>query len=172
MRSQFSKELMPELYGSSFTAWQLLRFPLPKSVDPVIVGYTAQSELVTIGVEAIIERSINEGVNMVIEGAHLIPGFIKADYREKAVIVEFEVAVSDKELHRTHFYVREMEGAVNRPSASYIEHFDSIRKIQTYIKKKARENNVPVFNSVNLDQTVTKIMRYILKEIAEEPASQ
>ncbi|MFH1736604.1 MAG: ATP cone domain-containing protein, partial [Actinomycetota bacterium] len=49
MRSQFSKELMPALYGSSFTAWKLLRFPVPKSADPVIVGFQEQSELVTIG---------------------------------------------------------------------------------------------------------------------------
>jgi 2-phosphoglycerate kinase len=165
MRSQFSKELMPALYGSSFTAWKLLRFPLPKSADPVIVGFTEQCELVTIGVEAIIERAINEGVNMVVEGAHLLPGFIKPEYRERAFIVELVVAVNDEEQHRTHFYVREMEGAKNRPSDKYVENFDNIRKIQNYIKKLAKRHDVPVFGSDNLDQTVAKILRYVLKDI-------
>lgn len=171
MRSQFSKELMPALYGSSFTAWKLLRFPLPKSADPVIVGFTEQCELVTIGVEAIIERSINEGVNMVIEGAHLLPGFIKQEYKERAFIIELEIAVNDEEQHRTHFYVREMEGASNRPGEKYVSNFDSIRKIQTYIKKLAKQKNVPVFGSYNLDKTVAKIMKCILDEIfSQNPA--
>jgi 2-phosphoglycerate kinase len=169
MRSQFSKELMPSLYGSSFTAWKLLRFPLPKSADPVIVGFTEQSELVTIGIEAIIERAINEGVNMVIEGAHLLPGFIKPEYKDRAFIIEMVIAVNDEEQHRNHFYVREMEGATNRPGDKYVGHFDNIRRIQAYIKKLARLNKVPVFGSYNLDQTVAKIMKYILEEVLGEP---
>lgn len=165
MRSQFSKELMPALYGSSFTAWKLLRFPLPKSADPVIVGFTEQCELVTIGVEAIIERAINEGVNMVVEGAHLLPGFIKPEYRERAFIVELVVAVNAEEQHRTHFFVREMEGAKERPSDKYVANFENIRKIQSYIKRLAKEYNVPVFGSYNLDQTIAKILRYVLDAI-------
>ncbi len=165
MRMQFSKELMPALYGSSFTAWKLLRFPVPKSSDPVIVGFTEQCELVTIGVEAIIERAINEGVNMVVEGAHLLPGFIKPEYRERAFIVELVVAVNDEEQHRTHFYIREMEGAKERPSDKYVANFENIRKIQSYVKKLAKEHNVPVFGSYNLDQTIAKILRYALDAI-------
>ncbi len=165
MRMQFSKELMPALYGSSFTAWKLLRFPMPKSADPVIVGFTEQCELVTIGVEAIIERAINEGVNMVVEGAHLLPGFIKPEYRERAFIVELVVAVNDEEQHRTHFYIREMEGAKERPSDKYVANFENIRKIQNYVKKLAKERNVPIFGSYNLDQTIAKILRYVLDAI-------
>jgi 2-phosphoglycerate kinase len=156
MRSQFSKELMPALYGSTFTAWKFLRFPLPKSADPVIVACQEQCQLVTIGVEAIIERTINEGVNMVIEGAHLLPGFIKDAYREKAFLIDVVVAVNDEEQHRSHFLVREIEGAPNRPYDKYIENFDNIRKIQDFIKKLAKQHGTPVFGGYNLDQTVSK----------------
>ena len=168
MRSQFSKELMPALYGSSFTAWKLLRFPVPKSADPVIVGFQEQSELVTIGIEAIIKRSINEGVNIVIEGAHLLPGFIKPEYRERAFIINVVVAVNDAEQHKSHFMVREMEGAVNRPSAKYLKNYESIRKIQSYIKRLAKANGVPVFSSYNLDLTVAKVMKHILDSVFKE----
>ncbi len=169
MRSQFSKELMPALYGSSFTAWKLLRFPLPKTADPVIVGFTEQCELVTIGVEAIIERTINEGVNMVIEGAHILPGFIKPEYQHQAFIIQAVVAVNDAEQHKSHFYVREIEGAPNRPHDKYIENFENIRKIQDYTKRLAKAQKVPVFGSYNLDQTVAKIMKYTLDLIFEAP---
>jgi 2-phosphoglycerate kinase len=168
MRSQFSKELMPALYGSSFTAWKLLRFPVPKSADPVIVGFQEQSELVTIGIEAIIERSINEGVNIVIEGAHLLPGFIKPEYLKRAFIINVVVAVNDAEQHKTHFMAREMENAVNRPSEKYLKNFESIRKIQSYIKRLAKANGVPVFGSYNLDQTVAKVMKHVLDSVFKE----
>lgn len=168
MRSQFSKELMPALYGSSFTAWKLLRFPVPKSADPVIVGFQEQSELVTTGIEAIIKRAINEGVNIVIEGAHLLPGFIKPEYRQRAFIIDIVVAVNDAEQHKSHFMVREIEDAVNRPSAKYLKNFESIRKIQSYIKRLAKANDVPVFGSYNLDQTVAKVMKHILDFVFKE----
>lgn len=168
MRSQFSKDLMPALYGSTFTAWKLLRFPLPKSADPVIVAYQEQCQLVTIGIEAIIERSINEGVNMVIEGAHLLPGFIKPEYREKAFLIDIIVAVNDDEQHRSHFLVREIEGAPNRPHDKYIENFENIRKIQNFIKKLAKQYGTPIFGSYNLDQTVSKTMKHTLDSIFGE----
>lgn len=168
MRSQFSKELMPALYGSTFTAWKFLRFPLPKTADPVIVACQEQCQLVTIGVEAIIERSIKEGVNIVVEGAHLLPGFIKPEYRDKAFLIDLVVVVNDEEQHRSHFLVREIEGAPDRPHDKYIENFESIRKIQDYIKKLAREHKTPCFGGYNLDQTVSKIMKHTLDSIFGE----
>lgn len=168
MRSQFSKELMPALYGSTFTAWKFLRFPLPKTADPVIVACQEQCQLVTVGVEAIIERSIKEGVNMVIEGAHLLPGFIRQEYMEEAFLIHVIVAVNDVEQHRSHFMVREIEGAVNRPHDKYIKNFDNIRKIQDYIKKLAKQHQTAVFGGYNLDQNVSKIMNYTLSSIFDK----
>jgi 2-phosphoglycerate kinase len=126
---------------------------------------------VTVGVEAIIERSINEGVNMVIEGAHLLPGFIKPEYMHKAFLIHIIIAVNDAEQHRSHFMVREIEGAPNRPYDKYIGSFDNIRKIQDFIKRLAKQHNTAVFGGYNLDQTVSKIMKHTLNTIfGEEPA--
>lgn len=162
MRSLFSKELMPALYNSSFDAWELLRMPLPKSVDPVIAAFREQAQAVMVGIEAIIERAINEGTHLIIEGAHILPGFVGEKYYEKAFIIPLIFAVSDEEQHRGHFYIREVESESMRPFQRYLANFDNIRKVQEYIKSQAKSHGVPVINSYNLDITIAKAMAHIM----------
>jgi 2-phosphoglycerate kinase len=165
MRSFFSPELMPTLYKSSFNAWKNLRYPDPKSVDPVIEGFREQAEAVMVGIEAIIERAIDEGINMVIEGAHVLPGFISKRYSEKAFILPLIIVVKDEEQHKSHFFMREVETAPSRPYMRYLDNLENIRKIQEYIKSLAKTNHVPVFSSYNLDATVSKALEYIMDSI-------
>lgn len=168
MRSLFSKELMPALYNSSFNAWELLRYPLPKSSDPVTIGFREQAMAVMVGIEAIIERAINEGVNMVIEGAHILPGFVKPEYADSAFILPMIVVVNDEEQHMSHFVMREVEHGPSRPYSRYMKNFKNIRKIQEYVKAQAKANSVPVFSSYNMDATVSKALQYILSSVFGE----
>lgn len=165
MRALFSKELMPALYNSSFNAWEFLRLPLPKSADPVVVGFREQAQAVMVGIEAIIERAINEGTHLVIEGAHVIPGFLDAKYFKKAFIIPLIIVVNDMEQHRGHFYVREVEGESYRPFKKYLANFHNIRKVQDYIKNLAKAHGVPAFSSYNLDTTISRIMSHVMNVI-------
>lgn len=165
MRSLFSKELMPALYNSSFNAWEFLRLPLPKSADPVVLGFREQAQTVLVGIEAIIERAINEGTNLVIEGAHVIPGFLYRKYSRKAFIIPLMIVVNDAEQHRGHFHLREVESESYRPFKRYLANFDNIRKIQDYVKNLAKDHDVPIFSSYNLDTTISRIMSHIMNEI-------
>lgn len=162
MRSLFSKELMPALYGSSFNAWELVRMPLEKSADPVIVGFREQAQAVMVGIEAIIQRAINEGTHLIIEGAHLLPGYLSRKYSKKAFLIPLVFVVNDEEHHRSHFYVREVESESMRPFQRYLANFENIRKIQDYIKVQAKKYDVPVINSYNLDNTIAKAMEHIM----------
>ena len=36
-------------------------------------------DTVSVGVDAVIERAIKEGISIVIEGVHIVPGFIRED---------------------------------------------------------------------------------------------
>lgn len=165
MRSFFSKELMPQLYNSTFDAYELLRYPLSDTEDPVNVGFRQQSQAVMVGIQAIVERAINERVNMIIEGAHILPGFVKPEDLERAFIVPIFIVVNDEEQHRNHFLMREVETMWARPHEKYLKNFDNIRKVQDYIKTLAKANNVPVFSSYNLDNTVSKALQYIMNSI-------
>src|SRR5919108_6599131 len=109
MKGVFSSEIMPTLHTSSFNADEVLRGKLPRSEDAVIVGFRDQVSAVSVGIKALIERAVTEGTDAIIEGAHVVPGFIDLDVGKQALIVQLIVAVDEEELHRSHFYVRGSE---------------------------------------------------------------
>lgn len=173
MRSIFSRELMPALYDSSFNAWHTLRVPLPDSSDPVIVGFREQASAVVVGVKALIERAIKEGANQIVEGVHLVPGFIDySEFEEKALIIPLIITVDDEDLHRSHFYIRELETEGFRPFERYRANFNSIRKIGDYIHALATDHKIPVIPSHNLDLTVPVVLEEIINRVFVPPGSE
>lgn len=166
MRAIFSEDLMPALYESSFNAWKKIRMPfLPSSVDPVTVGFREQTNAVAVGVKAVIERAIKEGLSMVLEGVHIVPGYIESDLFKDALLAQFVITVEDEDLHRSHFYIRELETEGFRPFEKYRANFESIRKIGAYIEQLACEKKVPIISSHSLDSTVNDVLEEITKQV-------
>ncbi len=162
MRAFFSRELMPTIHTSSFDADTALIHPLPPHVDPVVAGFREQVLSVLVGVRAIIKRALNEGTHIIIEGAHIVPGFIAPEQFPEAFIVPLVVKVTDEKLHRSHFYIREVETQGTRPFLRYVEHFDNIRKIQDYIVHMSEVTGVKTVECVDLDSTVSEVVDYII----------
>lgn len=167
MRAFFSRELMPTIHTSSFDADTALIHPLPPHVDPVVAGFREQSLSVLVGVRAIIKRALNEGTHIIIEGAHIVPGFITPEQFPDAFIVPLVIKVSDEKLHRSHFYIREVETQGTRPFLRYVEHFDNIRKIQDYIVYMSEVTGVKAVECVDLDSTVSEVVDYIINTAYE-----
>lgn len=165
MRAIFSKELMPALYESSFNAWRNLKTPLSKETDPLIVGFQEQVQKVAVGVQAMIQRAITEGLNMVIEGIHIVPGFINPSRFKEAFIVPVVITVENEELHRSHFYIRKVETNGFRPFERYRANFENIRRLGAYIETLAQEKEVPIISSDNWDFTVSAVMEEILERV-------
>jgi 2-phosphoglycerate kinase len=165
MRAIFSKELMPTLHMSSFNAGESLRMPLPDSVDPLIVGFREQTAAVVVGIQAIIERGINERISMVLEGVHLVPGFIDSQHFKDAFVIPLVITVKDPEVHRSHFYIRAVETEGFRPFERYKANFENIRKIGKYIESLARESQTPVLTSYSMDATVSKVLEEIINRV-------
>lgn len=170
MRAIFSEDLMPALYESSFNAWKKIRMPfLPSSVEPVTVGFREQTNAVSVSVKAIIERAIKEGLSMVLEGVHIVPGYIETEFFKNALVAQFVIVVEEEDLHRSHFYIRELETEGFRPFVKYKANFESIRKIGAYIEQLAREKHVPVISSHGLDATVNDVLEEITKQVLVSP---
>ena len=162
MRSMFTAELFPTLHTSSFDAATLVRNPLPRSADPVVIGFREQTSAVSVGIDALIQRAIDEGTDLILEGAHLVPGFLEySRFKGKAVVVPLVVTVDDAGVHRSHFLQRARE-ARNRPAERYIELFDNIRKMQKYVKSLALQHGVPIVPSYNLDATLSQIIDLVV----------
>jgi 2-phosphoglycerate kinase len=133
----------------------------------VVAGFREQSLSVLVGVRAIINRALKEGTHIIIEGAHIVPGFIMPEQFPDALIIPLLVAVEDEKMHRSHFYIREVETQGTRPFQRYVEHFDNIRKIQDYIIHLAKVTGVKTVESVNLDAAVSEVVDYIINAAYE-----
>lgn len=173
LRSAFTEEMFPTLYASSFEADTAVRQPIPHSGDRLIIGFREQAAAVAVGTQALIERAIAEGTDMILEGAHLVPGFLEKVDSTDAVIVPLLVVVDDEQLHRSHFY-RRTRDARTRPAERYLKAFKKIRRIQKYMVSSALMRGVPTIPHYDLDASLSQIIDHVLTkalEAAEHGAS-
>ena len=162
MRAMFSEDIMPTLHTSSFDAARLVRTPLPRNADPVVIGFREQTSAVSVGIEALVQRAVSEGTDLIVEGAHVVPGFFdQKRFHGEAVIVPMLVTVDDEEAHRSHFLMRAHESR-NRPSERYLDFFDNIRNLQKYLKSMALQHGVPLVPSYNLDATLSQVIDLVV----------
>jgi 2-phosphoglycerate kinase len=167
MRAFFSSALMPAIHFSSFDAAGAVRIPVGKNLDPALVGFVEQVEMVNVGVGAIIDRAVSEGTGMVLEGVHLVPGFTGTQAWDEALVLPMVVMVDDAELHRSHFLVRARETDGRRPFDRYLGSFDAIRKIQDFIVSRARQEGTLIIENVGIDETVGMVVEALYDLIGE-----
>ncbi|MGH2726049.1 MAG: 2-phosphoglycerate kinase, partial [Actinomycetota bacterium] len=175
MKGVFSPDIMPTLHTSSFNADEVVREKLSSADDAVIVGFREQVSAVAVGIKALIERAVTEGTDVIIEGAHVVPGFVRQEPADDAVIVPLVVAVDDEDLHRSHFYVRAHETRA-RPQERYLQSFGNIRKVQKYIRSLALRNGVPIIQNYNLDAALAAVIDHVVTKATDDakarPAAQ
>ena len=167
LRSALSAEMFPTLSVSSFEADTAVRQPIPHSGDRLIIGFREQAAAVAVGCQALIARAIEERTDMILEGAHLVPGFLESVESDEAVIVPILVTIDDEKLHKTHFYYRSRDTR-HRPSDRYINSFNKIRKIQKYMISSALMRGVPVVPHYDLDASLSQIIDRVIAKALEQ----
>ena len=168
MRGIFTRDLMPAIHESAFNAWRGLRVPVPQGANPVIVGFREQTAVVTTGIKALIGRAVLEGTSMVIEGIHLVPGYLDPRKFESARVVQLVIGVDDEESHLSHFYIREVQTEGSRPQRRYRKNFENIRELGHYIEDLALEHDIPVVYSHQLDRTVADVIEHVVSAAIDE----
>jgi 2-phosphoglycerate kinase len=158
MRAFFSAQLMPAIHFSSFDADGAIRMPVAKDMDPKLLGFVQQVEMVNVGITAVIERAVREGMGMVMEGVHVVPGFTAMAVEGRALVLPMVVAVRDEALHRSHFLVREQQTDGRRPRQRYLANFGVIRKIQDYVLERAGVEETMIVENLNIDGAVTQVV--------------
>jgi 2-phosphoglycerate kinase len=171
MRAFFAKEFMPSIHYSSFEAGLgLSKAEEEESGDAALLGFLDQTRNVLTGVEAALQRALDEGWSMVLEGVHLVPGMITTELRG-ALVVQCVLAIRDEEIHRTHFWIRDASSDGVRPVDRYIAGLPEIRMIQDYILDRAARADVPVIANESQSDTVGAVMNLVLEQ-AERAAAQ
>jgi 2-phosphoglycerate kinase len=161
---------MPTLHVSSFQADQAMREPPTRAADALVMGYREQTAAVSVGINALIERAATEGTSIVIEGAHVVPGFFDVDKHGDAILaVPFIIGIDDEERHRSHFAARE-DAVASRPATRYVEGFDGIRALQGYVKGQALSHGVPVIPNHSFDQTIATVIDLVMDKATSQAA--
>ena len=166
MRAFFSREFMPAIHYSSFEAGRAMAREDDEDSEAVLHGFLEQTRDVLVGVQAAIDRALEEGWSMVLEGVHLVPGMLPKQI-EGALVVQCVLAIDDAEAHAAHFWIRDTDSNGVRPYEKYLDAFDDIRLVQTYILGRARKHGVPVIQNGNIDDAIAGVMELVLA--AAEP---
>jgi len=165
MRAFFSREFMPAIHHSSFDAGRAIADDDADGSDAVLDGFLEQTRDVLVGVTAAIDRALQEGWSMVLEGVHLVPGMLPPI--ENALVVQCVLAINDTEAHASHFWIRDSDSEGVRPYEKYLDSFDDIRLVQAYIMGRARKHEVPVIENGNIEDAIGEVMELVLS--ATEP---
>ncbi len=161
MRAFFSREFMPAVHYSSFEAGRATAEEDADGSEAVLDGFVQQTRDVLVGVQASIDRALEEGWSMVLEGVHLVPGMLPREI-QGALVVQCVLGIADAEAHASHFWIRDTDSDGMRPYEKYLDSFDDIRLVQAYIIGRANKHGVPVIENGDIENAIAEVMELVL----------
>lgn len=169
LRATIPKDLLPTLHTSSFDSWRVLATPQVAEPSPALVmqGFRDQVSRVAVGLRAIQERSAREKTSLVVEGVHVVPGYMTHQLQSEVIQIPIMLVLEDEALHRDRFALRERETRGSRTSGAYAQHFDQIRLIQQHLVELARGAGIPLIPAENLDRAIDKGLEVIVDRLQE-----
>ncbi len=166
VRGIIGPEYAPALHKSSFDAYITIRdkHRFEGNQEGLIsAGFEEHAAFVIPAIEKVIQRAVNDSDDVVIEGVHLVPGFIDIEKYKKVASIHFFVLTTDEEIHKERFVKRAM--AIKR-GGKHLEYFKENRIINNYLVKQAIEHNVPVINNLQVDNTIKRMLS-LIKQICK-----
>ena len=162
MRAFFSREFMPAIHYSSFEAGRAIADADAEGSEAVLDGFLEQTRDVLVGVQAAIERALEEGWSMVLEGVHLVPGMLPREIRRRARRPvrardqrrrgAREPLLDPRHRLRGRAAVREVP---RRASTT----FGWCRRTS---RDARRKNEVPVIENGNIEEAIGEVMELVL----------
>ena len=166
LRRAISPDLLPILHKSSYEIKREdLRVPVAEE-ETVLSGFREQASQVAVGVEALVDRGLKEGTNLVIEGVHLVPEAILGRYRDHPNVCPLVVYLSDEHVHRSRFYIRALGTAMRRPAEEYIAYFTQIRQIHDYIVQSAARVGVQAVENLAIENTSDAAVEIVVNRLS------
>jgi 2-phosphoglycerate kinase len=155
MRAFFSHEFMPSIHYSSFEAG----LAVPEADDPLVAGFLEQSRQVLVGARASLDRALQEGWSMVLEGVHLVPGLLPSAL-EETLVTACVLKIEDETAHAQHFFTR--DAGTDRPMAKYLDRFGEIRRLQDFIVGRAEREGVQVIENDSAERSTRAVAELVL----------
>ncbi|MBF0276378.1 MAG: hypothetical protein HQM13_01245 [SAR324 cluster bacterium] len=172
VRMMFTEKMLPELHRSTFSVGDDDSSDGVLEKSDVLAGFLQQSIKVNVGVQAVVERAINENINMIFEGVHLLPSLLQFEnLSKKAYHIPVLISLSNPESHRSRFGLRQ-KAAASRKAERYQAHFDEIRQIHDHSVEIAGQHKVDVINNEDFDRSINQLLLMVLTNLQKQVASR
>ena len=171
MRTMIPEKLMPVLHQSSFTAWKGLpghgETKSGVSEKLLVQGYLSQADSLALAIETVVERATREHVSLVLEGVHIHPAFMEKLQKEtNAVVIPIMLGLL-KPKHLRHRIDMRSTNAPDRGSEHYMQYFDEIWRLQSYLLSEADRASIPIVVNESRDKVFSEVMRITIAELAK-----
>jgi 2-phosphoglycerate kinase len=172
MRTMLPRQLLPVLHTSSFAAWSALPGQpgaFTKVPEPLLVhGYRTQADLLSVAIEAVIQRALRERVALILEGVHIHPAFIETLKIDKdAVVVPIMLGILKRKRLQRRISGRSTD-VPQRRAERYLKHFEEIWRLQSFLLSEADRANIPIVDNNDRDRVFREIMRITIEILARD----
>jgi 2-phosphoglycerate kinase len=168
MRTMLPARLLPVLHTSSFLAWKALP-AVPTGADEqalLVEGYLLQAGLLSVASDAVVNRAVQENVSLALEGVQVHPGFLPhLKTTDDAVVVRAVIAVLKPRRLKERIQGRGTQ-TQGRRAKRYLENFDAIWRLQSYLLSEADKAGVPIVPNIDVESAVRQLVVLILDELA------
>ena len=168
MRMMLPRRLLPVLHTSSFSAWETLplRDMRDRNQDQLIAeGFRSQVDLLAVPCEAVLLRAIEESVPLILEGVHAHPQLLERVPRDSdAIAVHVTLAVLKTTDLQSRLVGRGKE-IPQRRSSRYLNNFDAIWSLQSFLLSEADRCDVPIITNEEKDRSVQQVIQQINHEL-------
>ena len=169
MRIMVPAKLLPVLHKSSFNAFEVLPqanlCPEDDSDSLLMDGFRTQAELLSVSLEAVINRAVTEKVSFILEGIHITPALldkIPADIDAPVVMIMLAV-LNQSQLKK------QIKGrgklVPKRRAKRYLNSFDHIWNIQSNLLDEADQRDVPIVINKKKEKVLQEIMKIIIASL-------
>jgi 2-phosphoglycerate kinase len=169
MRMATPERLLPVLHRSSFDAWCALPIQDHAERDQeqlLVDGYRSQAKLISVACEAVLQRAVEESVPVILEGVHAQAELLDSVVSEPPpVAVQVTLAVLKAKQLKARLKGRG-ENAPKRNARRYLERFDSIWSLQSFLLSEADRCDMPIITNEDRDKTVQQVILQVNQELA------
>ena len=177
IRSYLTPQVAPTLQYSSFEAWRglpsLRNEPVTEEDNRLIEGYLSQVATMRPALQAAMERAVQEGEHLILEGVHVLPTELDlASIQERAILIPLMLSTIDKEALKARLRRRGTETG-ERHAMRYLDHLDEIWELQSFLVQEAETAEINVLPTGDVETTTSEILdltsRIIMQRFPAHP---
>ncbi len=161
LRSVIPHSVLPELHISTYETTET------HPGDPPLGAFHRQARAVSAATAAVASRLINEHTSAIVEGVHLMPGFLRgelAEHPNRPIVVEMTAIVDDTQHHRAQL-VRRAHSEPERNGNRHLSHLDRIRDLQSLLIEHANRSHVPVYDIARSHDLTQRVVDEVVTHI-------